>query len=92
LFVVLEGTLVVRRGDRVVMVASRGDVLGEIAFLINARRTADVIAAHDGVRVLALSEANLSILISTEPELAAKLLLNLSRALCYKIATSVPEA
>lgn len=91
LFVVLEGTLEVRREGRVVTVASRGDVLGEIAFLIDARRTADVIAAHEGVRVLALSEANLNKLISTEPELAAKLLLNLSRALCYKIATSVPE-
>ena len=42
LFVVLEGMLVVRREGRVVMVASRGDVLGEIAFLIDARRTANV--------------------------------------------------
>ena len=90
LFVVLEGALEVWRGDRVVAVMSRGNVFGEIAFLIDARRTADVIAAHDGVRVLALSEANLSRLISSEAELAAKLLLNLSRALCYKLATELP--
>ncbi len=91
LYVVLEGALEVRRGDRVLAVASRGDVFGEFAFLIDTRRTADVFATEDGVRVLALSEANLSKLISSEAELAAKLLLNLSRALCYKLVTSVAE-
>ena len=89
LYVILEGALEVWVGDSVVAVLSRGNVFGEIAFLIDARRTADVIAAQDGVRVLALSEATLSRLISTEAELAAKLLLNLSRALCYKLATEV---
>jgi GNAT superfamily N-acetyltransferase len=92
LYVVLEGTLEVRRNGQVVAVASTGDVFGEIAFLIDTPRTADVFAAHDGVRVLTLSEANLRKLIGTEPELAAKLLLNLARALCYKLATDVPEA
>jgi len=91
LYVVLDGTLEVRHGDKVVAVASRGDVFGEFAFLMDVRRTADVFAAEDGVRVLALSEAKLSTLISTDAELAAKLLLNLSRALCYKLVTNVPE-
>ena len=54
-------------------------------------RRGNSFATEDGVRVLALSEANLSKLISSEAELAAKLLLNLSRALCYKLVTSVAE-
>lgn len=48
-------------------------------------------AAHDGVSVLALSEANLSRLIASDGELAARLLLNLSRALCYKLMARAPE-
>ncbi len=86
LYLVLEGTLVIRRGEQLLAVATRGDVVGEIAFLLGEPRTADVWAAHDGVRVLALSEAELSKLLARDPKLAGTLLLNLAKAVCYKLA------
>jgi hypothetical protein len=59
MFVVLDGTLEVRDGDTLLRVLGPGDVLGEIAFLLERPRSADVYAATDGVRVLSLSEGEL---------------------------------
>lgn len=85
MFAVLSGTLEVRTGDRVVDVCSSGDIVGEMAFLLESPRSADVFVATDGTRVLSLSESNLKKLSVNEPQLAAKLLLNLSKLLCYKL-------
>jgi hypothetical protein len=85
LFVVLDGTLEVRNGDAVEAVLSAGDVFGEMAFLLERPRTRDVYAATSGVRILSLSEANLRQLIKSEPGLAARLLLNISKMLCLRI-------
>ena len=85
LFVVLSGTLEVREGRAVVGVLGSGDVFGEMAFLLGVPRQRDVFAASDDVSVLSLSEGTLRKLISEEPELAAKLLLNISRMLCGRL-------
>ena len=61
------------------------DIVGEMAFLLESPRSADVFATSDDTRVLSLSESNLKKLIAAEPQLAAKLLLNLSKLLCHKI-------
>ena len=66
-------------------VCCSGDIVGEMAFLLESPRTADVYVATDGTRVLSLSESNLKKLAVDEPQLAAKLLLNLSKLLCYKL-------
>ncbi len=85
MFAVLSGTLEVRADGRVVDVCSSGDIVGEMAFLLESPRSADVYVATDGTRVLSLSESNLKQLSVDEPQLAAKLLLNLSKLLCYKL-------
>ena len=86
MFVILEGNLEVQIDGRVVHTCTSGDIVGEIAFLLENPRSADVFVATDGTRVLSLSESNLKKLSVEEPTLAAKLLLNLSKLLCYKLA------
>jgi hypothetical protein len=88
MFVVLDGTLEVRDGDELVRVMSPGDVFGEIAFLLGQPRSADVYAATDGVRVLSLSEGTIRKLIESDPGVAARLLLNISRILCRRLLQS----
>jgi cyclic nucleotide-binding protein len=88
MFVVLEGTLEARDGDRLLRVMSAGDVFGEIAFLLGQPRSADVYAATDGVRVLSLSEGTIRNLIERDPSVAARLLLNISKILCLRLLQS----
>jgi predicted GNAT family N-acyltransferase len=85
IFVVLDGTLEARDGDRVVGVIGTGEVFGEMAFLLERPRTVDVYAACDGVRVLSLSESVLRKMVAEDPGVAAKLLFNISKMLCVRI-------
>ncbi len=84
MFVVLEGNLEVRDDGTLLRVLSAGDIFGEIAFLLEQPRSADVYAATDG-RILSLSERTLRQSISTDSEIAATLLLNISKILCRRI-------
>jgi CRP-like cAMP-binding protein len=85
IFVVLDGTLEARDGDRIVNVLTAGDAFGEMAFLLERPRAFDVFAATDGTRVLSLSEGALRGMIAEDSSVAAKLLLNLSRMLCVRL-------
>jgi CRP-like cAMP-binding protein len=85
IFVVLDGMLEARDGDRVVGVIRTGEVLGEMAFLLERPRTLDVYAASESVRVLSLSESTIRKMVSEDPGVAAKLLFNISRMLCVRI-------
>lgn len=85
MFVVLDGTLEVRDGTQLLRVLSPGDVFGEMAFLLERPRSADVFAATDDVRVLSLSEGTLRNLVASDPEFAAQLLLNISKILCLRL-------
>jgi hypothetical protein len=87
-FVVLDGTLEVRDEERVVAVLSRGEVFGEMAFLLERPRGLDIYAATDAVRVLSLSEGTLRKMIAEDGVVAAKLLLNISRMLCLRLVKS----
>jgi len=84
MFVVLEGNLEVRDADTLVRVLSPGDVFGEMAFLLEQPRVADVDAATD-CRILSLSEGTLRKSIASDPEVAAQLLLNISKILCKRV-------
>jgi hypothetical protein len=86
LFVVLDGNLEARDGDRLLRVMTAGDVFGEISFLLESPRTADVYAATDA-RILSLSESNLRELIASKPTIAGKLLLNISKILARRLAS-----
>lgn len=85
LFVVLDGTLEVRDEDGIHAVLTAGDVFGEMAFLLERPRTRDVYAVADGTRILSLSEAQLKKLTSSDPAIAAHLLLNISKMLCLRL-------
>lgn len=85
MFIVLDGTLEVFDGDRVVGVLTKGDAFGEMAFLLETPRQFDVCAATDGVRVLSLSEGTLRRMIAEDPMVAAKLMLNVSKMLCLRL-------
>ncbi len=85
MFVVLSGTLEVRDGDTVVAFSGAGDIVGEMAFLLESPRTLDVYAATDDVRVLSLSESVVKKMIQEDPASAATVLLNLSKMLCHKL-------
>jgi len=86
IFVVLDGTLEARDGDKVVGVIRTGEVFGEMAFLLERPRTLDVDAASDSVRVLSLSESTLRKMVAEDSDVAAKLLFNVSKMLCVRIA------
>jgi hypothetical protein len=88
MFIVLDGTLEVRDAENLIRVLSPGDVFGEMAFLLGQPRAADVYAATDGVRVLSLSENTLRKMIESDPSVAARLLLNISKILCLRVLKS----
>jgi hypothetical protein len=85
MFVVLDGTLEVMDADSLVRVLVPGDIIGEMAFLLERPRTMDVYAATDDVRILSLSESTLREMIASDPEVAARLLLNVSKILCMRL-------
>jgi hypothetical protein len=86
-FVVLDGTLEVRDAHgKIVNVLEPGDTFGEMAFLLETTRSFDVDAATDDTRILSLSERALRTMIAQDPTIAAKLLLNLSKMLCVRLA------
>ncbi len=89
MFVVLAGLVEVRLpgGDVTLAVLDVGQAFGEIAFIADSERTADVVAVSDA-RILVLSQSYLRKLMKAAPELASKLLLNLSRMLCERLVTS----
>lgn len=89
-FVVLEGALQVHHDDGAWTEVQRGEAAGEPSFLLSICRTADVYAGPEGARVLSLNEARLRRLLRRPTPLAARLLMNLSRALAHKLARMHP--
>ncbi len=85
-FVVLSGSLEVRSEDHLIGVKTPGDVVGELAFLLARRRTADVYAGAEGARVLSLDEQKFRQFVETPSHTAAQVLLNLSKVLALKLA------
>ena len=85
MFIVLSGTLEARDGDRIVGALTVGDIFGEMAFLLGTPRTADVYAVTDDVKVLSLSESEIRKIIESDPVVAAKLMLNVSKMLCRRM-------
>ena len=85
MFIVLSGVLEVRDGDSVLAAFTTGDVFGEMAFLLGLPRTQDVYAATSDVKLLSLSEGQTRSIIDSNPEIAAKLMLNISKMLCTRL-------
>jgi len=85
MFIVLSGVLEVRNEGEVISTLSTGDIVGEMAFLVGTPRAADVVAVSDDVRVLGLSETEIRKVIDSSPDVAAVMMLNVSKILCRRI-------
>ena len=83
-FVVLDGALEVTDGEHRIAVLLPGDLFGETAYLLQRSRTANVDVISDGTRVLSMSERTLRNLTRDQPEIAVKLLENISKILCHR--------
>ncbi len=88
MFVILSGTLEVRSENEVKAILSAGDMVGDIAFFLGLPRTLDVYAATEDVRVVSLSESTLRSLMESQPKIAAKLLQNITKMLCFRLVSS----
>lgn len=85
MYLVLEGAAEVRDGDKQLALLGPGDLVGEIAFLLQIPRSADVFALEDQTRLLSFSESNVRKAIDKDPKVAATMLLNMSKMLCEKV-------
>ncbi len=84
-YVILEGAVDVRSNGALVARLGAGEMFGEFALLLDTKRTADVFAKGERVRLVVLDERNLQKLLASHAELAAKFLLNLSRSLAVRL-------
>jgi signal-transduction protein with cAMP-binding, CBS, and nucleotidyltransferase domain len=89
LFILLKGYAEVSKnkgGKRICLaLINPGDVIGEMAFLTNKKRNADVISITNS-EVLVLTENFLEKCMNTQSKLISIFLLNLSRQLAKKLA------
>jgi CRP/FNR family transcriptional regulator, cyclic AMP receptor protein len=79
-FIVLEGEVEVRQGDRVVVTRGPGEYVGEIALLDKRPRTATVVAATP-VSVEVLSRREFMSLLAAAPELSEQILATVAQRL-----------
>ena len=79
-FLVLEGSVEVRKGRKVLATLSRGEFFGEMSLIDNQPRTADVVAIKP-TRCFVLSAWSFSAIIKTNPQLAMAMLKELVRRL-----------
>jgi CRP/FNR family transcriptional regulator, cyclic AMP receptor protein len=79
-FILVEGTVVVRRGGRKLADLGPGDWFGEIAILTYRPRTATV-AATSPVRLLVISDRTFLRVVETTPRIALKVLRSVAERL-----------
>jgi len=91
MFLILAGAVEVRyrRDDRENLLCTfgRGEIFGEMAFVSEFPRSADVVAITD-VELLIINQRFLEKLIKRWPELCSRVLLNLSVVLCERLRTT----
>lgn len=80
-YLVLSGSVQVRKGDIVLADFGVGDYFGEMALLLeDTPRTADVVAMSDAV-CLVITQWDLRALITSHPEIGVKMMGELARRL-----------
>lgn len=79
-FILVEGAVAVRRGDRKLADLGPGDWFGEIAILTYKPRTATVTATSP-VRLLVISDRAFRRIVETMPRIALKVLRNVAERL-----------
>ena len=88
MYLILEGAVEVSRalprGRRVLTTLGAGQIFGEGAFLLGTPRSADVTALAE-CHLLSLNGVEFDALAAVDPQIAVKLLRNLSRMLCLRL-------
>jgi GNAT superfamily N-acetyltransferase len=88
MYLILEGAVEVSRqlprGRRVLTTLGAGQIFGEGAFLLSTPRSADVTALAECL-LLAIDTGEFEALSALDPQIAIKLLRNLSRMLCLRL-------
>lgn len=80
-YLVLSGTVQVRKGDIVLADFGAGDYFGEMALLLDdTPRTADVVATSDA-RCLVITQWDLRALLKNHPEIGVKMMAELAKRL-----------
>jgi hypothetical protein len=91
MFFILDGAAEIRNKvdgvEYALITLGRGQVFGEIAFLSETPRSADVVALTD-LEVLILTQDHLKTLINLFPEISNKVLFNLSLILCDRLRST----
>lgn len=85
-FVPLKGELLVKKDYQLISVIQSGEMIGELSFMLDGRRSADVFASKNGAKVLSLEERTLRKLIDKKGTIATNLLLNMGRSLALRVA------
>ncbi|HEX4890334.1 MAG TPA: cyclic nucleotide-binding domain-containing protein [Alphaproteobacteria bacterium] len=92
MFVILSGAVKVLAGPDKAEVArlNRGDIFGELAYLSEVPRTADVVTTED-TELLVLSQDIVRRIMDKMPAIAARVLFNLSLILCTRVGQSTRD-
>lgn len=92
MFVILSGEVRVLAGPDKAEVArlKRGDIFGELAYLTEVPRTADVVTTDD-TELLVLSQDIVQRIMDKMPAIAARVLFNLSLILCARLGQSTRD-
>ncbi len=92
MFVILSGEVRVLAGPDKAEVArlKRGDIFGELAYLSEVPRTADVVTT-DETELLVLSQEIVRRIMDKMPAIAARVLFNLSLILCARLGQSTRD-
>ncbi len=92
MFVILSGEVRVLAGPDKAEVArlKRGDIFGELAYLTEVPRTADVVTT-DATELLVLSQDIVQRIMDKMPAIAARVLFNLSLILCARLGQSTRD-
>lgn len=84
MFVVLDGAVEVRDGDSRIAAFGKGGIFGEMAYLNAEPRTADVVALRPA-EILVLTQDTMTRAMAKMPEIAARILFNLSLILVERL-------
>ncbi|MEN9577280.1 MAG: hypothetical protein RJA70_289 [Pseudomonadota bacterium] len=84
-FVVMKGQVELCQPGIQTPPIGENSILGEVGFLLEQTRGADVRALVDGTRMLAVDRASLEELATESPRLALRLVMNLARVVCAKL-------
>ena len=85
-FIVLDGEVEIWQNGNVVRRATSGEVVGELGFLLDARRSANVVVASDDAVILSLDESRLKQRIKPDASKVSRLLYNLCNILASRVA------